>query len=366
MINNRNIWVNIGSNLDTESLLLLAFTCKTQLSIHKSELLDRKENSINALKKQLQDSKKKKAKSKFNFFGKGKDTNEPTVSEFYIQFHKSIMTTGFHLLKFTTLKMSINSWEQIIYYQKDLNTIYKYKLFNSSKIIKRLLLTVYKSTFKLELNEIFPNKCISQNMSFILYKLWQELFLLDYIIKKNEQTKDKQNSNSKKIQNYIKFTCVFSLKILEMFRQNLVINDKFILNCFEKKFEDVLLELFNYNKYYTFSIQTIDSSINSSINLNEKLLEYFIHQSVSFDYIEILLRLLVKHKCTRSHLHYIVKNATKTYLLTLCKFQKSYGINSLVWNNFIQDLGFIYSNYTLTNKEIDFFDSFRCIYGKLI
>ncbi len=144
-----------------------------------------------------------------------------------------------------------------------------------------------------------PLRCLPP---LLLYRIWQVAFLtsVDY----GEEAKLQQSAKTG-IEARKWLIGVLTDNVMTVFRSTLIINDRFVLKCFEHDLDNILLYLYENPQFFNLSIST------------PKLEDLYIMLACETGSITMFLRLVKKVR--KIHIEYAMRHASSDFLMLIWK-----------------------------------------------
>lgn len=227
-------------------------------------------------------------------FGISVKENEKTRIDFYKIFHKYLHKNfnPKYIPFFKELDVVIKSWEELgMYSKKQLDIIYKNKLYNLNSIVSN----IYKVEFQLiqdikdQLYNLPPK---------LLYLIWCRCF---------KNVKNKENVN----ESFKKFLSTATFMVFDHFKDNLVINQKFLLLCFQHKLDNVLIFLLKNPKFFYIDL-----------GKSKSLADNIIFLACETDHLTLLLNPVLLEYLAKHHIKYAMIHGSNEFLISLWKSRR--------------------------------------------
>lgn len=171
------------------------------------------------------------------------------------------------------------------------------RLIDYHKVTQDLLVTLEK----LKGNTSTTAPALRSLPPLLLYRIWQEVFLQ----RQGVEVADNETESVKKLPVPKKLISLLTDDVMTLFRETLIINDRFLLKCFEHGLENILLFLYENQQCFKVSITT------------PKLHDLYIMLACDTECTSMFMRLV--KKVTRLHIEYALRHATFDFLLVIWK-----------------------------------------------
>ncbi len=135
----------------------------------------------------------------------------------------------------------------------------------------------------------------------LLYQIWEVAFLG----KNKKQSSDKQPTDKPKPETTKKLIYLMTDRVMAVFRTSLIINDRFVLKCFEHGLDSVLLYLYDNERFFKLSITT------------PKLEDLYIMLACDTGSVGMFLHFT--RKIQRIHIEYALRHASNEFLMVVWK-----------------------------------------------
>jgi hypothetical protein len=248
---------------------------------------------------------------------------------FLDKFHRIVGKNGTlnqRLLLWKKLKLKFTDYKHIHHYtRRDASLLpYSTSKIYESLVGKSIKQCNHKKTFEESLEKI---------PKLYRYKLWSHFFKII------PNTEDKQTFPDMYLLNTI------TLSILHSFRKELVIDEKFIMICFQFKMTIVLFYLLENHSHFIFEIGSRDT--------RNELVDLYIYNSLDYNYLDLFTNEKIFTLVRKKHLKYAIKNSSFEFLLQLLKLQNKFSDFNKVILELEKEI------HPKNNKQFEFFNIYK-------
>jgi len=206
-----------------------------------------------------------------------------------------------HIVLYKELNIVVDNWDTLILYNKrQLNFIYSHKLYNIESIVK--------SSSKIDTSSpIQVKKKLEQLPKYFGYNIWYNLFNSDIVLPKQ-----------------ILLTHLTNF-VFDNFRDDLIINNKFIMQCFKRKLDKIIIFIYEYKKFLCIELRQ-----------NESLERVLLKFAADYDNMDIFSSHYLNTHIDSVVIEYCIHYAPYDFLLSLWKFKNKVPID-VDFSRIIQD-----------------------------